>query len=91
MKARLCAEGDYKAAVKAARSADHCREHYRTKILAGVDLLKCKVIGVAPVTDARTQASVPTGGTVELDEAETNIAALVAAGVIEVTTKVKKD
>jgi hypothetical protein len=89
MKPRLCVEGDYKAAVKAARSAEHCREHYVSKVLAGVELLKCEVVGVAPVTDARTLASVPTGGTVELDEAESNIAALVSSGAVRVLAKAK--
>jgi hypothetical protein len=89
MKPRLCVAGDYRAAVKAPRSSDFCRDCYREQILRDVALLKCEVIGAAPITDARTQESVNPGGVVELDEAESNIAALVAAGSIKVLAPAK--
>lgn len=90
MAAKFCVKGDYQVAVKAARSSDFCREHYRTEVLAGVDLLRCEVVGVAPVTDARTQASIPPGQVVELDPEETNVAALVAAGAVKVVPAAPK-
>lgn len=91
MAAKFCVKGDNQVAIKAARSSDHCRDHYRTEVLAGVELLRCEVTGVAPVTDARTQVSVPAGQAVELDPMETDIAALVAAGAVKVLPAAKAE
>lgn len=85
MAAKFCVkDGCYEVAVAAARSREHCRTHYNTEVLAGVDLVRFEVTAEsskARVTDARTQVSHGRGSVVELDPAETNIAALVAAGL----------
>lgn len=91
MAAKFCVKGDFQVAVKAPRSSDHCRDHYRGEVLAAVELLRCEVTGVAPVTDARTQASIPPGQVVELDPEETNVAALVAAGAVKVAPAPKAE
>lgn len=82
--AKFCKLGDYQVAIKGARSDEYCRDHYNSEILARVDLVKFEVTAESPkarVTDARTQVSHGRGSVVELDPAETNIAALVAAGL----------
>lgn len=82
--AKFCKLDDYEVAIKGARSGEYCRSHYNSEILAGVDLVKFEVTAASPmarVTDARTQVSHGRGNVVELDPAETNIAALVAAGL----------
>lgn len=93
MPANFCiVDGCYEAAVGAARSRQHCRGHYLSEVLAGVELVRCEVVGTergrrgeqCRVTDARTAQSVGRGGVVELDPEETNIAALVAAGAVKV-------
>lgn len=89
---RFCAhKGCFEAAIMTKRSDDLCRSHYRTDILAKVDLVEAEVIPSngsrgesAGVTDAVTNATVRQG-TVRLDPAETNIAALVYGGIIKVT------
>ena len=82
MKPKLCRMDDYQPAVKAARSSDYCREHYNSHVLAGVELVKFEVTAdKGRVTDARTQVWHGKGHVVEVDPAETNIAALVASGV----------
>ncbi|MEO3923010.1 hypothetical protein ABGB07_03890 [Micromonosporaceae bacterium B7E4] len=85
MAAEFCIiTGCYEVAVAAARSRKHCRPHYDSEVLAGVELVKFEVTAESPkarVTDARTQVSHGRGSVVELDPAETNIAALVAAGL----------
>lgn len=81
---KFCKMGDYQPAIKAARSSDYCREHYNSEVLAGVELVRFEVTAEsnkARVTDARTQVSHGRGNVVELDPQETNIAALVAAGL----------
>lgn len=81
---KFCSKGDYQPAIKAARSNELCRDHYNSEILAGVELVRFEVTAESPkarVTDARTQVSHGRGHVVELDPEETNIAALVAAGL----------
>lgn len=79
---KLCKMGDYEPAVKAARSSDYCRGHYNSEVLAGVELLRFEVTAdKGRVTDARTQVSHGKGHIVEIDPMETNVAALVAAGL----------
>lgn len=79
---KLCKMGDYEPAIKAARSSDHCRSHYNSEVLAGVELIQFEVTADrGRVTDARTQVSHGKGSVVEIDPEETNIAALVAAGL----------
>lgn len=79
---KFCKMGDYQPAIKAVRSDEHCREHYNSEVLAGVELLRFEVTAeTGRVTDARTQVSHGKGSTVDLDPAETNVAALVAAGL----------
>lgn len=83
--------GCYEIAVREPRSQNHCRGHYATEILSGVELIRFEVTaqprfvgGKARrpgVVDARTGQTVHAGGVVELDPAGTNIAALVAAGL----------
>lgn len=81
--AKFCVNGDYRPAVAAARSRDHCRECYNTEVLgAATDLLQFEVTADnARVTDVRTQVSHGKGSVVTLDPTETNVAALVAAGI----------
>lgn len=83
MPAKFCTMPEcHDVAVGAARSRDHCRTHYLSEVLAGVDLVRFEVTAAAGrVTDARTQVSAGKGAVVELDPAETNVAALVAAGL----------
>lgn len=91
MTVKFCVNGDYQVAIKAARSADHCRDCYVAEVLDKADdLLVAEVVGAAPVTDARTQESVAPGGEVVLDPAATNVAALVAAGAVKVSGPRKK-
>lgn len=81
MPAKFCrVDGCYNVAIGAARSRVHCRPHYNSDVLKGVELVKFEVTAGA-VTDARTQVSHGKGNVVELDPAETNIAALVAGGL----------
>jgi hypothetical protein len=96
MPAKFCAEdGCYEVAIGAARSRDHCRPHYRDLVLKDVELIRCQVVCAASgrngeragVTDARTNVTVYAPGIVELDPAETNIAAVVAAGAVKVLAK----
>jgi hypothetical protein len=91
MPAKFCTmDGCHDVAVGAARSRDHCRAHYFSEVLAGVDLVRFEVTAPAGrVTDARTQVSAGKGSVVELDPAETNIAALVAAGLGKVVVVAK--
>lgn len=90
---RFCTvENCFEVAIKAKRSAEHCRTHYRSDILAkATDLVACEVIpsvGVrgesAGVTDCFTNETVRQGK-VMLDPLETNIAALVYGGIVKVT------
>lgn len=91
MPAKFCVMPEcYEVAVGAARSRDHCRDHYNSEVLAGVDLIRFEVTAPAGrVTDARTQTSHGRGAVVELDPAETNIPALVAAGLGKVVVPPK--
>lgn len=88
----LCiAPGCFKGAIGAARSRKHCRTHYRSEVLADVDLVEATVIadGVDPrgtpaaVADALTGEDVTLGNVVRLDPAETNILALIQGGIVE--------
>lgn len=90
---RFCSQPDcYDVAVKAARSSDLCRGHYRSEVLAhATDLVTCEVLAsegrrgeLAGVTDCVSNETVRHGGTVTLDPRETNIAALVAGGTVKV-------
>lgn len=60
--------------------SDLCREHY----LAGVEMVRCEVIGQAKIVDVRTDESVGKGGVVELDPLQTNIAVLAGIGFVKV-------
>lgn len=80
MPAKFCVNGDNNVAVAGPRSREHCRDCYNSNVLKGVELIKFEVTAGA-VTDARTQVSHGKGNVVELDPAETNIAALVAGGL----------
>lgn len=92
--ARFCTvDGCHEVAAGARRSRVHCRRHYNSEVLAGVELVRFEVTaGATPkgrrpgVVDVRTQRTVYAGGVAMLDPAETNIAALVAAGVGRVVT-----
>lgn len=66
------------------RSRRHCGPHYRSEVLAGVELTRCEVVGRFPVVDARTGEDVPPGGTVELDPEATNIPALIGGGMVRI-------
>lgn len=66
------------------RSRRHCGPHYRSEVLAGVELVRCEVTGRFPVVDARTGEDVPPGGTVELDPLATQIPALIAGGMVRI-------
>lgn len=83
--AKFCVvDGCFNAAVKAARSGAHCRSCYNRDILAAADdLIQFEVTAGsgAKVTDCRTQTGVGPGGVATLDPRETNVAALVAAGL----------
>ncbi|HET8684778.1 MAG TPA: hypothetical protein VFM54_23335 [Micromonosporaceae bacterium] len=75
-------------AVGARRSRVHCRPHYNSEILSTVELVAFEVTAGrtakgrrAGVVDARTQRTVYAGGVAMLDPDETNVAALVAAGL----------
>jgi hypothetical protein len=66
------------------RSRRHCGPHYRSEVLAGVELTRCDVIGQFPVVDARTGEDIPPGGVVELDPVATQIPALIAGGFVRI-------
>ncbi len=66
------------------RSRRHCGPHYRSEVLAGVELVKCDVVGQFPVVDARTGEDIPPGGVVELDPVATQIPALIAGGFVRI-------
>lgn len=83
--------GCFTPAIGAARSRKHCREHYRTEVLAGVELVAAEVLAgfgsrgeTAAVADAFTGEDVTFGNVVRLDPAETNILALVQGGIVKV-------
>lgn len=57
----------------------YCRAHY----LAQARTVRCEVVGVCEITDARTDAGVGRGLVVELDPLQTNIAQLVHAGHVK--------
>lgn len=89
---RFCGhDGCFAVAIKTKRSEDRCREHYRSDVLAVADnLVACEVIPSvgrqgrrAGVTDAVTNQRVEQGP-VTLDPLETNIAAVVATGILRV-------
>lgn len=92
--AKFCVTTDcYEAAIGAARSRDHCGPCYRALVLAEADdLCLVEVTGtragrrdeVCRVTDCVTRVSHPAPAHVWLDPAETNVAALVAAGAVKV-------
>jgi hypothetical protein len=76
--------GCFEVAVGAARSRDHCREHYLSEVLKDAELVRCEVIGSHRITDARTGNGVAKGGVVEIDPTETHVVQLVAAGHVRV-------
>jgi hypothetical protein len=86
---RFCAhQGCPEVAIKTARSVDLCRAHYRSEVLAAVELVEAEVVASmgkrgeqAGVTDAVTNQTVHSG-TVRLDPLETRAAALVYGGII---------
>jgi hypothetical protein len=90
---RFCTSAKcYEVAIKTARSADKCRTHYRTEVLAAAadELVQCQVVPSegrkgekAGVSDCLTNATVHSG-LVTLDPAETNIAQLVYSGLVKV-------
>lgn len=90
---RFCSHGEcFEAAIRGARATDKCRTHYRELLAAADDLVACEVTTTpeglngeaSGVTDAITNETVRPGGTVTLDPRETNIAALVAGGIVRV-------
>jgi hypothetical protein len=94
----LCAtERCYGAAVRAARSSALCRSCYVAALasdgsalstsLAAVPLLHAEVVGPTPITDAITTCGVGLGGTVTIDPLETNVAALVHGGHVQVVAE----
>lgn len=92
MPAKFCAkDGCMRVAVRAPRSSELCRECYNADIMPTVEMVMFRVTATsgAKVTDARTQQSRGNGHVVELDPAETNVAALVAAGLGEVVVDAK--
>lgn len=93
MPAKFCCETDcYEPAIGAARSRDHCRGHYNTLILAAADdLIAFEVTATngIKVTDCRTQVGIGPRGVATLDPRETNVAALVAAGIGKVVPPAK--
>lgn len=98
MSAKFCAtSGCFEVAIGAARSRDLCRTHYRDLLAKSTDLVKCEVVAShgsrgqsAGVTDCVTNETVRFGGTVTLDPRETNIAALVAGGIVKVIPSKEK-
>lgn len=88
---RLCVHPKcYQAAIMTSRDTSRCREHYRSDVLANVELVRCEVIPsegrrgeLAGVTDAVTNETVRQG-LVYLDPLETNVAALVYGGIVKV-------
>lgn len=64
------------------REAIRCRAH----LVASIEdeLVRCQVVGEHKIVDFRTGASVGKPGLVELDPAETNIAALVSERLVKV-------
>lgn len=71
------------------RSRRHCGPHYRSVVLADIELVRCQVVGPFPVVDARTGEDIPPGGVVELDPGTetinaTNIPALIAGGHVRI-------
>jgi hypothetical protein len=77
-------DGCYEVAIRAPRSKDHCRTHYREHVLAHVEaeLVRFEVTSQwAKITDCTDQVSKGKGNIVTLDPEETTIAALVAAGL----------
>lgn len=82
--------GCFETRIGAARSREKCRTHYR-ELLAAADLVQVEVVAgegsrgqLAGVTDCVTNQTVRHGGVALLDPVETNIAALVAGGVVKV-------
>lgn len=49
-----------------------------------MSLVTCEVVGGLPIVDAETGADVVKGNTVTLDDEQTNIPALVQAGLVKV-------
>ena len=88
---RFCGHAKcYDVAIKTKRSDNLCRTHYRSDVLANVDLVECEVqpsTGLrgesAGVTDAVSNQTIRSGS-VLLDPLETNIAALVYGGIVKV-------
>lgn len=85
MPVKFCAHARCnKVAVRMGRSAECCRAHYASDVLAGVTLTRARVCGPAQIVDARTDEAVDPGGVVELDPEVTAVPALVYAGLVEV-------
>jgi hypothetical protein len=90
--------GCHDVAVRSGRGADHCRKHYRTEVLGTAgDLVRCEVISgfgssgqSSGVTDCVTNETVRLGGAVTLDPVETNVAALVAGGIVRVVPAARR-
>jgi hypothetical protein len=90
---KFCAVADcYEVAIRGGRTTDYCRGHYRSQVLTdAADLLNCEVISgfgsagqSSGVTDCVTNETVRRAGVVRLDPTETNVAALVAGGIVKV-------
>jgi hypothetical protein len=69
------------------RPTDLCRAH----LLEGIadELVTVDVVGALGIVDVRTHETVMAPGSVELDPAQTNIAALVKAGLVKVRRPAK--
>jgi hypothetical protein len=90
---RFCSKaGCFEVAIKTARTDDLCRKDYRADVLAVADdLVRAEVLcdrgsrgEDTGVTDAVTNQTVYFGGVVTLDPRETNLAALVAGGIVKI-------
>lgn len=93
MPAKFCVRtGCYEVAIGAARSREHCSTHYRDVLAEADDLVLAEVTAttsgrrgeVARVTCCVAREGRQAPERVWLDPAETNVAALVAAGAVRV-------
>lgn len=94
-----CRDGCHQVAIRAPRSSLHCRPCYVAAMLADdpalsvpvaqLPLVRCRVTGPVPITDALTATGQVTGAEVLIDPVDTNVIALVYAGHVEVLPATK--
>lgn len=80
---RLCAGCRLTVATGQPRSRDYCGPCYRSEVLSKVELVRCQVVGLFPVVNARTGEDVTAPGYVELDPEHTHIPLLIAGGHVK--------